>query len=104
MIRKVVALIDVEKIGCGITAFVEVFIEHPRFEEGFMEVMKSLDEVQEVHHITGEFTCLLKIKVADRESLRNLLLDRINVIEGVGRTRTALVLSTLKEETRVVIG
>ena len=103
VIRKIVALLDDGKIGCAITAFVEVFIEHPSFERGFLEATKSLVEVQEVHHITGEFTCLLKIKVANREALRQLLFDRINVIEGVGRTRTAVVLSTLKEETKVVI-
>jgi Lrp/AsnC family leucine-responsive transcriptional regulator len=103
VIRKVVALIDDEKVGCAITAFVEVFLEHPRFEPGFLEVMKSLDEIQEVHHITGEFTCLLKIKVATRDTLRQLLLDRIAVLEGVGRTRTAVVLSTHKEEPRVLI-
>jgi len=101
VIRKIVALIDDAKVGCPITAFAEVFIEHPRYEPRFLEVLQSVDEVQEVHHITGEFTFLLKIKVATREALRLLLLDRITAVDGVGRTRTAVVLSTLKEETRV---
>ena len=103
VIRKVVALLDDEKVGCEITAFVEVLVDHPSNEKGFLDGMKRLDEVQEVHHVTGEFSCLLKIKVHDRNALRRLLLDRINVVKGVSRTRTLVVLSTSKEETRILL-
>ena len=102
VIRRYVALIDEEKVGCDVTAFIEVFIEHPRFEKSFVDAMKALPEVQEVHHVTGEFSCLLKIKTRNRTSLKELLLDRINALEGVRQTRTVIVLSTSKEETHIV--
>lgn len=95
------ALVDPERIGCDITAFVEVFIEHPRFESAFVERMKQIPEVQEVHHVTGEFSCLLKIKVWDRRALQRLLLDEINSLPGVRQTRTVIALSTSKEDFRI---
>jgi Lrp/AsnC family leucine-responsive transcriptional regulator len=95
------ALVDPERIGCDITAFVEVFIEHPRFESAFVDRMKQIPEVQEVHHVTGEFSCLLKIKVWDRRALQRLLLDEINSLPGVRQTRTVIALSTSKEDFRI---
>ena len=104
VIRRYVAVVDPRAAGTSLTAFVEVFIEHPRYEPGFFEQMLRLDEVQECHHITGEFSLLLKVRVRDMESLQHLLLRRLNALEGVRQTRTVMVLSTLKEETRIALG
>lgn len=103
VIRKYVALLDDRKAGNDITAFIEVFIEHPRHEETFVRLTRELAEVQECHYVTGEFSCLLKVKVPDRISLRELVLDRINALEGVRQTKTMIVLETAKEETRVAL-
>lgn len=97
------AIVDAERIGCGLTAFVEVFIEHPRDEAGFVARMKEIPEVQEVHHVTGEFSCLLKLKAWDRRALQRLLLDEINCLPGVRQTRTVIALSTSKEDYRIPI-
>ena len=103
VIRRFTALVDPRAVGIQVTAFVEVFIEHPRHETAFIESMLGLDEVQECHYVTGEFTLLLKVRVRDVESLQELLLRRLNVLEGVRQTRTLIVLSTLKEECLVPI-
>jgi Lrp/AsnC family transcriptional regulator, leucine-responsive regulatory protein len=92
------AIVDGARVGCDITAFVEVFIEHPRHEPAFIERMLKLDEVQECHYVTGEFSLLLKIRARDIQALQELLLRRLNGLEGVRQTRTVMVLSTLKEE------
>jgi Lrp/AsnC family transcriptional regulator, leucine-responsive regulatory protein len=104
VIRRYVALVDAQAVGATVTAYVEVFIEHPRFEGPFLERVLELEEVQECHHITGEFSLLLKVRVADMESLRDLLLHHLNGMEGVRQTRTIMVLSTAKEETYVATG
>jgi len=103
-IRRYVALVDPKAIGVSVMAFVEIFIEHPRFEPGFVERVRKLEEVQECHHITGEFSLLLKIRVRDMESLQQLLIHRLNALEGVRQTRTVVVLSTSKEECYVATG
>lgn len=102
VIRRYGAVVDAHALGVALTAFVEVFIEHPRHEPAFIEKMLKLDEVQECHHITGEFSLLLKLRVHDMEALQQLLLKQLNALEGVRQTRTVIVLSTLKEESLVV--
>jgi Lrp/AsnC family leucine-responsive transcriptional regulator len=98
VIRRYVAVVDPRSVGMSITAFVEVFIEHPRHEAMFLERLLELDEVLECHHVTGEFSLLLKVRVRDMDGLQQLLLHQINALEGVRQTRTVMVLSTVKEE------
>ena len=103
-LRRYVGVVDPRAVGATVAAFVEVFIEHPRFERGFIEAVLALDQVQECHHITGEFSLLLKIRVRDMEALQDLLIHRLNALEGVRQTRTIIVLSTSKEESFVPTG
>src|SRR5712691_3657418 len=62
VIRRYAAQVDPQAVGATVSAFVEVFIEQPRFERQFLERVLTLDEVQECHHITGEFSLLLKVR------------------------------------------
>jgi len=102
-IRSYVALLDEKKLGQDVTAFVEVFIEQPRFEAGFIDAVSRLDEVLECHHITGEFSLLLKVRVADMAAFRKLLIEELNTVRGVRQTRTLVVLATAKEQHRIKI-
>ena len=101
VIRRFVAIVDPRSVGMTITAFVEVFIEHPRHEAAFIDRLLELDEVLECHHVTGEFSLLLKVRVRDMDGLQQLLLHELNAREGVRQTRTVMVLSTVKEESFV---
>ncbi len=104
VIRRFAAQVDARAVGMQVTAFIEVFIEHPRYEEAFLKRVLETDEVQECHHITGEFSLLLKVRVRDMEGLQRLVLKDMASMEGVRQTRTVMVLSTVKEESFVVTG
>jgi Lrp/AsnC family leucine-responsive transcriptional regulator len=97
VIRRWTAVVDPVAVGAQVCAFIEVFFEHPRFEKGFIERVKKLDAIQECQHITGEFSLLLKVRVADMSALKTLLLEQLSGHEGVRQTRTVMVLSTVKE-------
>ncbi len=101
VIRRWTALVDPAAVHAQVCAFVEVFFEHPRFEKSFLERVNRLDAVQECHHITGEFSLLLKVRVPDMPALQALLLEQLSGHHGVRQTRTVMVLSTVKEETIV---
>ena len=67
------------------------------------EQLAALPEVQEVHFIAGEDCYLIKARTADTAELGELLRDKIHSIDGVTSTKTATVLSTLKETARIPI-
>lgn len=100
-IRGYAALLDAERVGCDLLAFVRVFIDHPRYEGGFVSAVTSMPEIQECHWVTGTASCLLKARTRDRQELQKLILDRINALEGVRQTETIVVLSTSKETPRI---
>jgi Lrp/AsnC family leucine-responsive transcriptional regulator len=100
VIRRWTAVVDPRALGVQVTAFIEVFFEHPRFEPAFIEFLQQLDDVLECHHVTGEFSLLLKVRVRDIAALQNLI-SRLTSHDGLRQTKTVVVLSTVKEETYV---
>lgn len=96
VIRGYTALLDAAKLGKDITAFIGVFIEHPKLISNFEKEIDRLEDVQECHHVTGEHTLLLKVK-ADNTSALEDLIRKIRSIDGVARTETSVVLSTHTE-------
>jgi len=97
VIKGFAALLDPCRLGLDLVAFIEVSLEHPGHEREFVRLMQDLAAVQECHYVTGESSCLLKVRARNREELRNLVLGRINSLGGVRQTRTTIVLETAKE-------
>jgi Lrp/AsnC family transcriptional regulator len=67
VVKKRVALLDAEKLGCGMTVFVAVRAgEHTeKWLETFSAAVRKMPEVVEFYRITGDIDYLLKLQVAD---------------------------------------
>ncbi len=102
-IKKYVAILDERKLGKHATAFVRVSVKYPKYFPGFISKIKEFPEILECHRITGNHACLLKVRVEDTEALDRLLTEKIGEIEGVTNATTEMVLSTMKEETKLNI-
>ena len=100
-IVRYVARVDPRAMGNDIRAFVGVRISHPRHHEPFARRILDLPEVLECHRVAGLDSYLLKVVTRDTESLDRLISDSLRRIAGVTRTHTTVVLSAVKEETRV---
>ncbi len=98
------AQVDAGKLGKGITAFVGIVIEHPRFFDAFAKRVRAIPEVLECHRVAGEFTYLLKVKTESPRSLDTLLTKTLRTLPGVDRTLTTIALVSLKETTLVPAG
>ena len=99
MIRGFVALLDHEKMGFPLTAYVDVALEHPRFEKGFVDDLEKLLGVQECHYLAGEYAYRLKVKAVSPGALADFLQRRLMTIKGVTRARAQISLSSKKEST-----
>lgn len=97
IIKQYTAIIDRSKGGKDITAFTNVRVESPKYNEEFIKRMKSNDEITECHYITGDYDFLIKIVTGGSGSLQRIL-DYIKCSPGVILTRTNVVLSTDKHE------
>jgi Lrp/AsnC family leucine-responsive transcriptional regulator len=100
IIRGYTAILDARKLGKDITAFIGVLINHPKLINTFEKAIDRLEEVQECHHVTGEYALLLKIRTDNTSGLEELI-RKIRSIDGVSRTETSVVLSTHTERVRL---
>lgn len=89
------ALLDPRKMDRHLTAIMMVSMERPRYSEGFTTRVQSEPDVLECHYLAGDFDYSLKIVTQGTESLERLL-NRIKSVPGVQKTRTTVVLSSVK--------
>ncbi len=101
IIRQYTVVIDPEKIGKDITAFISVSLEHPKYNNEFIEMMAQNSEILECHYITGDYDFLLKVITGGSGSLERVL-NYIKSVHGVAITRTLVVLSTVKNEISIL--
>jgi Lrp/AsnC family transcriptional regulator, leucine-responsive regulatory protein len=96
------ALLNYKRLGKDITAFVFVNVDSSKHFQSFVEHAQKLEDVLECHAITGDGTHLLKVRIANAESLEKLL-AKIQSWQGVLHTRTNVVLSSPKESTKIKV-
>jgi Lrp/AsnC family leucine-responsive transcriptional regulator len=96
------AHLNARRIGKDVTAFIGVSVGHPTHIEAFEREVISIPDVLECHHVTGNYTLMLKVKVTTTAELERLI-DRIRAIDGVTRTETMVVLSTQAERSRIAL-
>ncbi len=91
------ARLNPQEVGLGLTAFAFVTAIEPLSQMEAGAALSRLPEVQELHYIAGEDCYIEKIRVAGSEELGRLIREKIGAIPGMHRTRTTIVLTTLKE-------
>lgn len=94
------AILDARRLGKDITAFIGVSLRHSKLISEFEREISQLDGVLDCHHVTGEYSLLLKVKTDNTSSLEQLI-SQIHSIQGVDHTETMVVLSTHTERTEI---
>ena len=88
-IKEYRAIVDQEKLGFPITAFIRVTAAAGRMKEAD-DMARSIPEVIEGHHLTGSDGFILKVVVASMGHLEEI----INQMGNYGQTTTSVVLSS----------
>ncbi|MFX1521094.1 MAG: Lrp/AsnC family transcriptional regulator [Promethearchaeota archaeon] len=100
IIKKYTVILDEKKLGKDITAFIGITLDFKAHEPGTVvaQEVANMNDVLEVFNLAGDEDNLIKVKTKDIPTLEDLI-GTINRLPGVGRTRTIIVLSSIKEET-----
>jgi Lrp/AsnC family transcriptional regulator for asnA, asnC and gidA len=99
IIKRFTAIISPEALGKNITAFVLINAD-PKKLQKVLETLSKIDDVYEVYDVTGSYYAIVKVRTEDQNKLAKVI-DEIGLIDGVLSTETALVLRSIKEETRI---
>ena len=65
--------------------------------------LAACPEVQEIHHVSGPHSYLMKLRLADMAALQAFLTGVVKPLGAVMRTETILALDTVKETTAIAI-
>ena len=103
IIKAMVPLLDSEKLGILTTAYIRVSIEKISEIRKIAEQIAKLDEVLEVHEISGEWDILVKVKVKNNKELRDLEVEKIGTIKGIRGLYSLICIGTIKEDIRLCI-
>ncbi|HEY1023548.1 MAG TPA: Lrp/AsnC ligand binding domain-containing protein [Sphingobacteriaceae bacterium] len=85
-------LIDPQKVGYDVCAFLGIFLERGSIYKDAVGKLKEVKEIVELHYCTGEYSMFAKIICRDTNHLREVLNDKIQAIEGIQRTETFISL------------
>jgi Lrp/AsnC family leucine-responsive transcriptional regulator len=99
VVRGCVAVLEPRTVGLDVCAFVQVLVDRPEHNAGFLDAIAAIPAVLECHHVTGDYSYLLKVRVADAAALESFLSNDLKGLPGVVRTHTSIALSSAKETT-----
>lgn len=97
------AIANPKAVGCEVLAFVMILLGRPDDDAPFRSAIAKIPEVLEAHHVTGEWSYLLKVRTPSVATLETLLGRRIKAIPGITRSLTSIALSSPKETTVVPV-
>lgn len=108
IIQRYIAVVDPQKLGKPITAFVRLVIgtapgeDYAACKQDFVARCQAEPDILECHSVAGEECYLLKVRVATTADLEKLL-ERLRTYTLVAKSTSSIVMSTFKEETGIVV-
>lgn len=101
-IKRMTALVSADFMDMNLCAFIFVVIDHHSHHKNFLEAIRHHPSILECHHVTGDYSYILKVRLADTKALESLISNFMKAECHVSKTMTQIVLSSHKDECLIV--
>lgn len=100
-----VAVLDAEKLGLGLTAFVLIKTQHHSSDwySRFVSEVKQMPEVLGFWRMAGEYDYLLRVLVADMKSYDDFYKKLVNSVPGLSDVTSSFAMEQIKYTTALPI-
>lgn len=100
-IERFAAILNREQLGFDLLCFVHIRMQMHELNalESFQEHIRSLPEVLECHHLTGQFDYVLKVALRNRRELQDFVRSKLVPLKGVSQITTSVLLEEVKSTT-----
>jgi Lrp/AsnC family transcriptional regulator for asnA, asnC and gidA len=88
IIKGTKLIVDTPKLGYDVCCFIGIFLDRAKYFTPVLEQLKLITEIVELHYTTGEYSVFVKVICKSISDLQNLLMNKIQAIDGVQRTDT----------------
>jgi len=86
-------ILNLPKLGYDVCCFVGIYVDKTSSFNSVFDAMSNINEVVELHLTTGNYSMFAKIVCTNISDLQDVLLNKINNIDGIQRTDTFVSLS-----------
>lgn len=93
IIKGTKLMIDNSKLGYDVTCFMGIYLDKAASYPNVLESLNNIKEIVELHYTTGQYSIFMKVICKNISDLQDLLLNKIQAIEGIQRTDTLISLS-----------
>lgn len=84
--------IDYAQLGYDINAFLGIYLNKSSVYNSVAEQLKAIPEILSIYYTTGNYSLFARIICRDTNHLREVLHDKIQLIDGIERTETLISL------------
>ena len=94
------AMLDPIQLGREHVAFVEIRLSDTRETalKAFNTAVHAIPEIEQAHLIAGNFDYLLKVRVSDMSSYRQVLAEKLSTLPHISNTSTYVAMQAVKED------
>jgi Lrp/AsnC family transcriptional regulator for asnA, asnC and gidA len=92
VVRGTTLQLDYTKLGFDVTCFLGIYLEKSSMYDNVVKELNNIPEIVKVHYTTGNYNIFIKIHCRDTNHLREVLHDKIQMVEGIDRTETFISL------------
>ena len=92
VIKRHQLVVNYEKLGYDITAFIGIFLDKSSLYSAVLEQLQQIPEIVSINYTTGNYSLFMKIICRDTNHLKSVLHDKIQHIAGIQRTETMISL------------
>ncbi len=98
IIKRIAAFVDAEFMDMGLCAYVLLVIDGVGNRSAIIDEICEHPNVLECHHMAGEYSHILKVRVMNTKGLEQLISTFLKEKLGIVKVMTNIVLSSNKEE------
>lgn len=92
--QKATIQLDTWKLGYKTSAFTQIMLDNSKLHTKVEAQLEKIPEIVECVNIAGRYAILVKIYAKDNRHLRDVIYEKIQVIEGVEGTNTTMSFET----------
>ena len=85
-------IINPSKLGYDLTAFIGIYLSKGSIYNEVIKEINTIPEIVEAHYTTGSYSIFAKIICKNTSHLRDIINDKVQVVNGVIRTETIISL------------
>jgi Lrp/AsnC family transcriptional regulator, regulator for asnA, asnC and gidA len=97
IIKGTKLIIDNAKLGYDVCCFIGIYLDNASSFNLAVAELNKIKEIVELHYTTGQYSLFVKVICKSISHLQDLLMNKIQVVQGVQRTDTFISLSQMIE-------